>query len=131
MTEASAKLLEKASRSIAAAKGCLELGHNDVGVGRCYYAMFYVAQALLNERGLRFRKHGGVHSAFGEHFAKSRVLDPKYHRWLLSAFNKRLAADYGTEDEADSGDVSQLIVRAEDFLAAAREYLEEETEPHS
>jgi uncharacterized protein (UPF0332 family) len=33
--------------------------------------MFYVAEALLFEKGLQFRKHSGVHSAFGEHFAKA------------------------------------------------------------
>lgn len=129
MTEASLKLLEKAARAIAASKSCLDAGYHDVGVGRSYYAMFYVAQALLNERSLRFRKHGGVHSAFGEHFAKPAVLDPKYHRWLLTAFNKRLVADYGTEDETDAEDVRQSIIQAEEFLAAARAYLEKKTDP--
>ena len=27
--------------------------------------MFYLAEALLNEKELRFKKHGGVHAAFG------------------------------------------------------------------
>jgi hypothetical protein len=52
--------------------------------------MFYTAEALLNERSLRFKKHGGVHAAFGEHFAKPGLLDAKYHRWLLAAFEKRI-----------------------------------------
>jgi uncharacterized protein (UPF0332 family) len=30
--------------------------------------MFYVAEALLNEKSLQFSKHGGVHGAFGEHY---------------------------------------------------------------
>jgi hypothetical protein len=32
--------------------------------------MFYTAEALLNEMGLEFNKHGAVHAAFGKHFAK-------------------------------------------------------------
>lgn len=47
--------------------------------------MLYAAEALLISKGLRFRKHGSVHAAFGEHFAKGQVLDPKFHRWLLDA----------------------------------------------
>lgn len=130
MTESSEKLLQKAARAIAAARSCLDAGYHDVGVGRSYYAMFYVAQALLNERGMRFRKHGGVHSAFGENFAKTALLDPKYHRWLLAAFNKRLAADYGTDDEVDRQDVQETIAQAGEFLDAGRAYLQNIPNPH-
>jgi len=34
---------------------------------------------------------------FGEQFAKSGRLDPKFHRWLLDAFDRRLQGDYGFE----------------------------------
>jgi len=51
--------------------------------GRAYYAMFYATQALLQEKGIELRKHGTVHSAFGEHFIKTNLLDTKLHRWLL------------------------------------------------
>jgi uncharacterized protein len=91
-------LLRKADRSIAAAKKLLP-SDADFAAARAYYAMFYVAEALLAERELRFSKHAGVHSAFGEHFAKTGLLDPKYHRWLIDAFDKRIAADYGIEAE--------------------------------
>ena len=90
---------------------------------RAYYAMFYIAEALLNEQDLRFKKHGGVHGAFGEHFAKRGVLDPKYHRWLLAAFEKRITADYGIENAIESNDAGELITQARDFLAAARAHL--------
>lgn len=67
--------------------------------------MFYVAEALLAERDLEFKKHAAVHAAFGEHFAKTRSLDPKYHRWLLDAFDQRITADYrvGAELTASRG----------------------------
>jgi uncharacterized protein len=32
----------------------------DFAAGRAYYAMFYIAEALLSEKGFRSRKHGGV-----------------------------------------------------------------------
>ena len=56
--------------------------------------MFYAAEALLSAKRLQFRKHSGVHGAYGREFAKTGILDPKYHRWMLEAFSRRLEADY-------------------------------------
>ena len=115
-------LLRKADRSIAVAKKLLP-SEADFAAARAYYAMFYIAEALLAERDLRFSKHAGVHSAFGEHFAKTGLMDPKYHRWLVTAFAKRIAADYGVEAEITADDAHALNQQAHDFLAAARDFL--------
>ncbi len=58
------KLLDKAARALLAARTLLGAGDTEFAAGRAYYAMFYAAQALLNEKGLSFRKHGGVHATF-------------------------------------------------------------------
>lgn len=123
MKEETEKLLDKASRAVEAAQTLLRDGNADFAASRAYYAMFYVAEALLNEKGLHFRKHGGVHAAFGEQFAKSRLLDPKFHRWLLDAFDKRIQGDYGVEAIVTLDDVTQMIQQARDFLQEARHYL--------
>jgi len=73
--------------------------------------------------GLRFKKHGGVHAAFGEHFSKTKLLDPKYHRWLLEAFNKRVSADYEVEMILTPDDVKTMIRQAEEFLLAVQRHL--------
>jgi len=117
------QLVAKAKRFLNSAQSLLGLGDNESCVSRAYYAMFYVAEALLSEKGLRFRKHGGVHGAFGEHFAKTSELDPKYHRWLLEAFNKRITADYGVEAVVTPEEAGQLIEQAREFLQEAERYL--------
>ena len=123
MKEATQKLLDKAAQAIHTAGRSLEDGDVDASANRVYYAMFYTAEALLNEKDLRFKKHGGVHAAFGEQFAKTGALDSKYHRWLLQAFNKRVSADYETEAQLRSEDIQVLIQQAREFLQAARQYL--------
>ena len=80
--------------------------------------MLYSAQALLTERGLHFRKHGGVHAAFGEHFVKTGILEQKYHRWLLDAYDKRLDGDYGIETGILPDDARILIVQSTDSFKA-------------
>jgi len=119
------KLLNKALRAIRAAETLLQGGDADFASGRAYYAMFYTAEALLNEKGLRFRKHGGVHGAFGEHFIKNSLLDAKYHQWLLDAFDKRVQGDYGVEAVVTDEEVERMIEQAREFLQEARRILGE------
>jgi uncharacterized protein len=96
----------------------------EFAVGRAYYAMFYIAEALLNEKGHRFRKHGGVHGAFREHFVKTKLLDGKYHQWLLEAFSQRITGDYGIDSDLTAEDAILLIGHAREFLRAAQQFLE-------
>jgi uncharacterized protein (UPF0332 family) len=101
----------------------LQGGQPEFAAARGYYAMFYVAEALLFERGLEFSKHSGVHAAFGEYFAKTRQMDPEFHRYLLEAFESRLDADYGVDISLGRDATAELIGRATEFLTAAREHL--------
>ncbi len=124
MKKKTEQLLAKAQDAIEAAELLLQGGKNSFAAGRAYYAMFYVAEALLFEKGLEFRKHGGVHAAFGEHFAKTDELDARFHRYLLEAFESRLEADYGVDVVLSAGAVNEIIERSKEFLAAARRYLQ-------
>ncbi len=123
MKEATQKFLDKAARALNAAERLAQSGDAEFAVGRAYYAMFYVAEALLNEKDLRFRKHGGVHGAFGEHFVTTGEFEPKYHRFLLEAFSKRVTGDYGVEVNLTQEDARSVIQHARDFLEEAQRYL--------
>jgi uncharacterized protein (UPF0332 family) len=117
------QLLDKAQQAIEAADLLVAGGKCDFAAGRAYYSMFYVAEALLFERGLEFSKHSGVHAAFGEHFAKTQTMDPKYHRYLLEAFESRLDADYGVDIVLGPEATKELLNHAREFLGAARQFL--------
>jgi len=119
----SKKLLVKADRALRAAELLLRDGAPDFAAGRAYYAMFYAAEAALTEKNLQFRKHSGVHAAFGEHLAKPGLLDPKFHRWLLNAFDKRILGDYSYEMDVDEGAAREMIEQAREFVAAVETFL--------
>ena len=114
MKEYTGKLLDKAQDSIEAA-------------GRAYYAMFYVAEALLGEMELEFSQHGQVIGAYGLHFAKTKVLDPKYHRWLVDGFDTRVSGDYGIDTGIGKDLVSEMINQAREFLLDGKKYLESQS----
>lgn len=124
MTDATQKLFAKAARALKFAERLKTSDGAEFAVGRAYYAMFYIAEALLNEKGQHFRKHRGVHRAFAEQFIKTGLLDAKYHRWLLEAFAKRITGDYGIEADLTAEDASLLIEQAREFLGAAQQFLQ-------
>ena len=127
MKEYSRKLLEKAVDTIEAAELLIDNEKSDIATGRAYYAMFYVAEALLNEKGLKFNKHSAVHAAFGEHFAKTKEMDIKFHRWLLNSFDKRQIGDYGVDTNIEKDVAVDVIHQAREFLEAAQKYLDKKT----
>lgn len=126
MKEHTRLLLEKSEHSLRAAEVLLEADEAQFAAGRTYYAMFYVAEALLYEQDLAFRKHSGVHAAFGKRFAKTGLLDAKFHRWLLTAFDARLQGDYEVTPSVSGEDVEKDLERAREFLQAARSLLEQQ-----
>ena len=124
MREETLALFEKAERSIRNAEKTMTDGDLDFAASRAYYAMFYVADGLLGEKDMHFSKHGGTHGAFGQYFVKTGEFDPKYQRWLVSAFNQRMLGDYGTTPEFNEEDVQEIIEHAREFLQVARTYLD-------
>ena len=86
--------------------------------------MFYTAEALLfDQLDLKLNQHGQVIAAYGKHFAKTKELDPKYHRWLRDGFEKRISGDYRVDIEIEEDVAADMINQAREFLEAAREYL--------
>ncbi|HTW91616.1 MAG TPA: HEPN domain-containing protein [bacterium] len=123
MKPESKKLLVKAGRALRAAGLLLRDDAPDFAAGRAYYAMFYAAEAVLAERDLQFRKHSGVHAAFGEHLAKPGLLNPKLHRWLLDAFDKRILGDYSYEMDVDDTAAREMLDQAREFVSAVETFL--------
>ena len=123
MKEYTRKLLDKSLDSIEASQGLMNMGKAEIAAGRAYYAMFYVAEALLGEKGLHFSQHGQVIGAYGLHFAKTKELDPKYHRWLADAFDTRVVGDYDVDTGITTTIVAEMINQAGEFLEVAQEYL--------
>ena len=120
MTPEQRELLSKARSSLAAAGLLRREGHHGFAASRAYYAMFYVAQALLLGKDLAFSKHSAVHAAFGAHFVKTGVVPAAFHRYLIRAMQVRHAADYGEPDAVSEAECDEQIARAREFLDLAQ-----------
>jgi uncharacterized protein (UPF0332 family) len=80
-------ILEKSERFINSAKLLAEHGDFDSAASRLYYAMLYLAEALLEAQGLSFSSHRAVISTFGQHFTKTGKIDTRFHKTLLAGFS--------------------------------------------
>lgn len=109
-------LLSKAHRSLEAAQSLIEQGFYDFVVSRAYYAMFYIAEALLDQKGLSFSSHAAVISAFGQYLARSNEVPMEFHRQLIDAQAQRTRADYDTQPDLSLQDAEILINQAQNFL---------------
>jgi len=115
-------LLEKAGQGWAAARLLHEHEQFSFAAGRCYYVMFYAAEALLLGEGLSFSKHSAVIAAFGQHFARTNRVAPGFHQYLIEGLEVRQAGDHSTEPVSEQQSAQQLR-RAEEFLEMAKQML--------
>lgn len=116
-------LLQKAERFIRSAHILAADGDLDSAASRLYYAMLFVAEALLAARGLSYSSHSAVISAYGQQFAKTKELDPLFHCSMLGAFSQRQVGDYSVDSGLAPEDIAALASDAAAFVAAARLWL--------
>ena len=91
--------LNLADESHEVAKTLMDSEHIRFSAAQSYYTIFYLAQALLLSKGLTFSSHSAVIAAYGKEFAKTGILEPKSHRYIITSQQRREIGHYGDEDE--------------------------------
>ncbi len=116
-------LIEKAEKFLSTAENALNTGDYDSCVSRCYYAMFFTAEAVLLTKSLTASSHKGVISLFGEHFVKTKILERNLGKALNDAYDKRLVGDYGVGFTITEQQAKDLLKTAQDFVQKLKSYL--------
>ena len=116
-------LLGKSAQSRDAALLLLKDDYVDFAASRAYYAMFYAIEALLLSTDLCFSKHSAVISAFGKEFIKTGLLDVRFHRSVMDAFDVRNAGDYGSMHAVSEKKTRQIITEAGELLEAVQDLI--------
>ena len=116
-------LIEKAEKFLSTAKQALNIEDYDSCVSRCYYAMFFMAEAVLLTKSLSASSHKGVISLFGEHFVKTETFERKFGKAFNDAYDKRLVGDYGVGFTVTEQQAKDLLKTAKDFVLKLKIYL--------
>jgi uncharacterized protein (UPF0332 family) len=117
------RYLNKADHAMEVAEDLLGGGHAPDAASKIYYAMYYVAQALLKNEGIDVIKHSAVEAAFGYYFAKPGRIDPKFHKMLINARKIREIADYDIDEEIVEPVASLKIDEGKAFLSAMKKFI--------
>jgi uncharacterized protein (UPF0332 family) len=117
--------LERAQEDLEAASSNLQHGFYAVTVTRAYYAMFYAASALLASKGISRSKHSAVLAAFGQHFAKTGLIEADYAKSFGHAFDARLDSDYDIAFATDRTLAEDVLDEAGRFVERCQQYLRE------
>lgn len=120
--------IKKAEKFLGTAKYALNSGDHDSCASRCYYAMFFMAEAVLLTKDLKASSHKGVISLFGEHFVKTGIFERELGKALNDAYDKRLLGDYGVGFAVSEVEAQGLLATAKDFFEKMRNYLEKSLE---
>jgi uncharacterized protein (UPF0332 family) len=115
--------IEKAERFLITAENASNNGDYDSCVSRCYYAMFFMAEALLLTKNLTASSHKGVISLFGEHFVKTGIFERALGKALSDAYDKRLVGDYGVGFSVTEDEARDLLQTARNFVQNLKDYL--------
>jgi uncharacterized protein (UPF0332 family) len=116
-------LLDRAEDSHQAARVLLDSGFPNYSAAQSYFTMFYLIEVLLYSKGLRFSSHSAVMAAYGKEFAKTQILDPKFHRRIIIAERRRETGHYGGENSVTDEEARESLEWAEEFVQAVKEYL--------
>ncbi|MHC4111874.1 MAG: HEPN domain-containing protein [Planctomycetota bacterium] len=116
--------LERAEKSIQAAKELAASGFYDFAASRVYYAAFYAATAALLHEGLEFSRHSGVIASIHQRLVKTGKLDKEQGKELNWLFELRNVGDYGVTVHVSQQDAERAIRVAENFLRVIKSLLQ-------
>lgn len=115
--------LQRAERYLETAAFVLEDGDLETAVSRSYYAMFFLARALLKREGIMPKTHKGVVNQFGLHFVKQGPISDKYGRALREMEELRSFADYAESRVMSEADAETALRDARAFVDRLRPML--------
>lgn len=119
-------LRDKSRRSLEAAHDHFAKGDYDFAVSRLYYAMFYLAEALLGRRGKAYASHSALLSGFYHTFIATGEFPKQLHALLHEAYDLRQKGDYGPSDAINESRARKLLVDATEFVQAITKKLDAE-----
>ena len=115
--------MERAARSLDAARVLLDHGTVEACLTRAYYAAFYADRAALSGVGEQPKSHAGTQSRFAFHFVRSGRVPASVGEKLIHTFRSRLRADYDALTVHDTRAAADALADAEAFVVAIRSLL--------
>lgn len=112
--------IQKATDSMQEAEDNAKLGHWSLAASRLYYAAYYMASALLVDKGFTARTHSGVIHLIGYEFVSKGHLSREDGRLISRLFNMRQSGDYDDLFDWTEEEVSPFFEKTKILLSNMR-----------
>ena len=119
--------LKKAKDDFETAKLNFKYKKYHQSANRSYYAMFHALRALLALDRFDSSKHWGIISYFNQHYIKTELIEPKYSKMIMKAFNLRQNCDYDDYFQISVTTCKNQLDVAKVFIAMIEKELEKRT----
>ena len=98
---------QKSYATLQEANDAMKDAHWNLTIQRLYYAVYYMASALLLKNKIQAQSHNGVVGQIGLHFVTTGRLTKKYGRLYSRLLQSRISGDYNdffdfTEEDVNS-----------------------------
>lgn len=107
--------IQRAYKTLDAAKTLASSGHWNGVASQLYYACFYAVLALLAKNNMDTYTHKGVKTMLSQHFIKSGLVETVWGKLYQKLFDNRNEADYEDFIDFDEEKVGEFIEDAEHF----------------
>lgn len=124
MKPGTAAVLQRATEALATIRATLHLIRPETTIHDCYYTMFRVARAYVEDRtGTRPRTHAGLIAVFDRLTKAEAQTDYGTVKLLGASFTRRMSADYDDLPEFDHINAEAALEDAEAFVDLCRRLL--------
>lgn len=110
------KFIALATEELDTAELLVNVGRYRLCLSRCYYAMYYMSQALLLSEGFESATHKGLIKLLGLHFVKTGKISNDLAKSLASAYDDRQMSDYNVRFEPTKEEALEAIAEAQKFI---------------
>ena len=109
------RFLALSNEELDTAELLVNAGRYRLCLSRCYYAMYYMSQALLLSEGFEASTHKGLIKLLGLHFVKTGKISNDLAKSLASAYDDRQMSDYNVRFEPTEEEALEAIAEAKRF----------------
>lgn len=115
--------IEKANQAIKESEVLANAEYYNSAVNRLYYAVYYIAAALMLKDSIETFTHKGIKTMLGLKYIHTGKIDKEYGRIYQRLFDSRQAGDYEDFVYHDKEVYDELRVLAEKFILHISTYL--------
>lgn len=116
MTPEQQNWMLRAQENLAATRLLLHKNCYDAAVSCAYYAVFYVAKAIVLTDNIVSNRSRRIIAAFGQYFAKTGRIPAEFQQLLVTAHQQRILSDYDMDVMMTVADAEAQLDRTEKFI---------------